>query len=161
MFEKIAGLPAHALIVHAAVVFGPLLVLAALVYAFVPRLRGRLGWVLAALAVVAPVTLWVARLSGEALRRLMVEKNYPAEILGRVDTHSGFGRWAAWAATALGVLSLLLVLVHTAVGRRQGDGGSKAVMYALVVLTVIAAGITGYYVIRTGDTGARSVWGSF
>ena len=36
MFEEFAGIPAHPLLVHAAVVFVPLLALAAVAYAFLP-----------------------------------------------------------------------------------------------------------------------------
>ena len=50
---EINGLPLHPLVVHAAVIFGPLAALAALVYAVVPRWRDRLRWPMVALALVA------------------------------------------------------------------------------------------------------------
>ncbi len=66
MFEEIAGLPMHPLAVHAAVVFVPLLALAALAYGLVPKLRRKVGWVAVLLALVAPASAVVARLSGDA-----------------------------------------------------------------------------------------------
>ena len=44
MFDQINGLPVHVLVLHAAVVFVPLLALGAVVYALVPRWRPRMGW---------------------------------------------------------------------------------------------------------------------
>ena len=41
---EINGLPLHALIIHAAVIFGPLSALAGVLYAVVPRWRDRLRW---------------------------------------------------------------------------------------------------------------------
>ncbi|HEX2356851.1 MAG TPA: hypothetical protein VHI50_10380, partial [Micromonosporaceae bacterium] len=67
MFEEILGVPAHPLLVHAAVVFVPLLIAAALAYALVPALRGRVGWAVALLAVAAPLAAWFATLSGNRL----------------------------------------------------------------------------------------------
>ena len=43
VFETFMGLPLHPLVIHAAVVLIPILVLVALGYALVPRLRDRIG----------------------------------------------------------------------------------------------------------------------
>ena len=51
--EVIHGLPVHALVLHVAVVFVPLLALGAIVYAVVPGWRPRIGWAVAILAVIA------------------------------------------------------------------------------------------------------------
>ena len=67
MFNEVFGLPAHPLIVHGAVVLGPLLCLAAVGYAVLPRYRVQLGWLAAVLAVLAPLTTYAATLSGEEL----------------------------------------------------------------------------------------------
>ena len=48
MFDQINGLPVHALVLHAAVVFVPLLALGAIVYALIARWRPRIGWAVAA-----------------------------------------------------------------------------------------------------------------
>ena len=52
MFDEISGLPAHPLLVHAAVIFIPLQVLAGIAYAVVPFTRKYAWWTVLALAVV-------------------------------------------------------------------------------------------------------------
>ncbi|MDI1460025.1 hypothetical protein QEZ54_03510 [Catellatospora sp. KI3] len=158
MFKELLGLPAHPLLVHAAVVFGPLLVLSVVVYSLVPSVRRFLGWSVVALAVAAPVALWFAKLSGEELLSTLIAKHYPPEIISQVDTHAKFGDVAAWTGTALGVLSLFLVLICTAAGKKPATPGSRSLTYGIIVISLLVAGATGYYVFKTGDTGARIVW---
>lgn len=144
MFEEVAGLPLHPLAVHAAVVFVPLLALVALAYALVPKVRPKVGWAAVVLAVVAPVTAVVSRLSGEAF----VERTgYPLQ--GLIADHADYGNLTMWVSLALGVLTLALVVV----GRR-----SKVVGGALSALVVVAAVAAVVLVVLTGDAGARSVW---
>src|ERR687886_560050 len=64
VFDQVNGLPVHALVLHAAVVFIPLLALGAGLYAVVPRWRVHTGWATLLLAIVAPVCAFVARESG-------------------------------------------------------------------------------------------------
>lgn len=160
MFDEIMGLPAHPLIVHSAVIFGPLLVAAVLAYAVVPALRSRLGWIVIALSVVAPLTLWVARWSGEAFLRKQMAAGARGEMLTKLGEHQDFGNLAAWFGTALGVLGILLVLVCTAAGKKPSTTGSQAVTYGLILLSLITAAVTAYYVFKTGHSGASIVWGS-
>jgi cytochrome c biogenesis protein CcdA len=63
---NIAGLPLHVLVVHAAVVFGPLSALAALAYVAVPRYRDLLRWPTLVLVLVATAAIWLAFFSGES-----------------------------------------------------------------------------------------------
>ncbi|GHJ50394.1 hypothetical protein Cs7R123_77360 [Catellatospora sp. TT07R-123] len=160
MFNELLGLPAHPLLVHAAVIFGPLLVLSVVVYSLVPPARRFLGWTVVALAVAAPAALWFAKLSGEELLKTLIAKNYPQEIISQVGTHAKFGDVAAWTGTALGVLSLFLVLICTAAGKKPATPASRSLTYGIVVISLLVAGATGYYVFKTGDTGAHIVWGS-
>ena len=60
---EINGLPLHPLVVHAAVIFGPLAALAALGY-LVPRWRDTLRWPMVGLAVIATGALVLAYFSG-------------------------------------------------------------------------------------------------
>lgn len=66
MFKEILGLPAHVLVVHAVVVLVPLLALLSAAYVALPRFRARLDWAVAILAVVAPVSAFVAVESGRS-----------------------------------------------------------------------------------------------
>ena len=148
MFDQINGLPVHALVLHAAVIFVPLLAAGAIVYAIIPRFRPRLGWAVALLAIAAPVTTLVARLSAQGL------KGKGAEIL---SDHMGFGDMTFWFSLALGVISLIMVF---ATGRKTSSL-PKAADIGLAVVMIALAAVSGYYVYKTGDSGATAVWGQY
>lgn len=149
MFEEIAGLPLHPLAVHAAVVFVPLLALAALGYALVPPVRARLEWVAVALAVLAPVSAVAALLSGNAFAQ---RRGLPLD--GALADHRELGQVTMWAAVALGVATLALVVF-----RRRGDSRLRTwVVGVLTVLVVLAAATAGVSAVLSGDSGARMVW---
>lgn len=150
MFEEIAGLPLHPLAVHAAVVFVPLLVLASLVYALVPKLRAHVGWAAVGLAVVAPIAAVVARQSGEAF---LERRQLPLDE-GLTD-HRDFGTITMWVTIALGVLTLALYLTRRAGGDSTARTWAAGALTVLVVVTAVAAGV---YVLLTGDAGSRHLW---
>lgn len=160
MFDSVLGLPAHPLIVHAAVIFGPLLAAAVIAYALVPPFRKYVGWAVLGLGVAGPAALWFAKLSGDAFLDRQMRAGAGPEFAAKLVEHANFGERAAYYGTALGVLAILLVLVTTAAGRRPSSTGSKALTYGVAALGVIAAGVTLYYVIRVGHTGATNVWGA-
>ncbi|HEX6686148.1 MAG TPA: DUF2231 domain-containing protein [Candidatus Limnocylindrales bacterium] len=160
MIDTLLGLPAHPLLVHAAVVFGPLLVAAVIAYAVVPPIRKWTAWAVLGLAVAGPISLWLAKLSGDAFLDRQVQAGAGPEFVQQLVEHGNFGERAAWYGTALGVLAILLVLVVTAAGRRPSTTGSQVLTYGVAALSVIAAAITGYYVFKTGHTGATNVWGA-
>lgn len=150
MFEEFAGLPLHPLVVHTAVVFVPLLALASLVYALVPPLRARLGWVTVALAVVAPAAAGVAVLSGYGFQE---RRGLPLE--GTLADHRDLGLTTLVIAGVLGVLALALVWWRSRPGGSQMHRWTAGVLSVLVVLAALAA---LFYVIRVGDVGSRMVW---
>ncbi len=154
MFDQVNGLPMHVLVVHAAVVFVPLLALSAVLYALVPRLRDRLGWVAALLAVGAPAVALVAMLSGSAF----YDRKYgdvPEDALANVQQHASFGTRTFWFTLGLGVATGLLLLLT---GRR-GRALPKPVEVGLTVVVIALAAVAGWYVFQTGDSGATSVHG--
>lgn len=159
MIDEILGLPAHPLIVHAAVVFGPLLAGAVIAYALVPPFRKYLAWVVLGLGVAGPAALWFAKLSGDAFLDRQLKAGAGPEFAAQLVQHADYGEMAAWFGTALGVLAILLVLVVRAASRRPSSTGSQILTYGLAAVAVIAAGFTLFYVVRTGHTGAENVWG--
>ena len=159
MIDEILGLPAHPLIVHAAVVFGPLLAGAVIAYALVPPFRKYIAWAVIGLGVVGPSALWLARLSGGAFLERQEKAGAGPEFLAQLSQHTSYGEMASWYGTALGVLAILLVLVVTAAGRRPSSTGSQILTYGIASLGIIAAGLTLFYVVRAGHTGAQNVWG--
>jgi hypothetical protein len=159
MIDELLGLPAHPLIVHAAVVFGPLLVGAVIVYALVPPVRKWISWAVLGSAVIAPITLWLAKLSGDAFLERQVSRGAGPEFVQQMRQHQEFGELTAWYGTALGVVALVLVFVASSAARRPANTGSQVLTYGLAVISVAAAVVTGYYVYKTGHSGAVNVWG--
>src|SRR5690606_28626143 len=163
-FEEFMGLPLHPLMVHAAVVFVPLLIAVGVGYALIPRLRPYLSWVAIILAILAPGSALVAKLSGDAFRARMVrEQTVTADFLPMIDEHRGFGTNLVYASAALAVLVLALVLLtwrrRPAAGGTDSDTKSNTpVAIALMVGVLAASAVSAYYVFKTGDTGARLVW---
>lgn len=163
MFEELLGLPAHPLLVHAAVVFVPLLSIAAAGYALAPPIRRHIAWAVVGLAVVAPLAAWFATLSGNALRARLASQGMAAEVLARIDEHRDFGNLTLWTSLGLAVLAVLLVGTVVIRGRRPTGHRGRGGLVLTVVLTagvLVLAAATAYYVFRTGDSGARVVWGA-
>ncbi len=157
VFDQINGLPVHALVIHAAVVFVPLLALVAIAYAVVPRWRPKVAWAAVLLAIAAPLTSWVATESGEELRGRLVAQGLKGEPLAAIDDHMGFGELTWYYSLALGVVSLVMVFLTS---RRTGRPLPRVAGVALTVVMVALAVISSYYVFRAGDSGAQAVWGS-
>jgi uncharacterized membrane protein len=150
VFETFNGLPLHPLVVHAAVVFIPLLIAAVLAYAFVPRVRSRVDWLVVGLAVVAPLTALTAKITGDAFRAREVRRHTASpSVLAKIDHHRLLGTWTLYVTIALGLVALALVLV-----RRRPVAVSALLVVAALGLCV-ASGILVYL---TGDSAAKIVW---
>jgi hypothetical protein len=171
MFEEFMGIPAHPLIVHAAVVLVPLQVLGAVLYALVPFTRRFIWWLVLALAVVGPLAAFVAKLSGDAFRERMIARGTASEeLLASIDQHSSFGLNAVLVSVGLGIVMILFVALNVSRSRGQSDSGadggqsSQASKGALVLTVLLTLGVlgfggaTGYYIFKTGDSGAKMVW---
>ncbi|MFA6299778.1 MAG: DUF2231 domain-containing protein [Nocardioides sp.] len=143
---EINGLPVHALVVHAAVVFGPLAALAGLLYALVPRWRDRLRWPLVMTAAVAVGAIWVAYLSGEQLTEA---NTYGGPLAELVEEHEELAGTLRISMTVFAVLSFLAAWWHTRTG---------AVRTVLSGLVAVSAVVTLVYVVLTGDAGAQVAW---
>ena len=151
MFDQIGGLPVHILVIHAAVVFVPLLALGAIVYALVPGWRSKIGWAVISLAIIAPIVTFVSKESGEKLY-----DRQSASFKPKLDAHMHFGTNTFWYTLALGVVTLIVAIVTL---RRPG-ALPRVVEIILGIVMIVLAVLSGYYVYRTGDSGAHVVWGS-
>jgi hypothetical protein len=156
---EIAGLPFHFIVLHAAVVFAPLTVLVAWVFAFVPRWRYLTRWPTAVLTVITLVSVWLSRLSGHSY----LESN--PGLASRVQTHMDRGDLLSWLTI------LFAVVVAVAVWGLGGPSGlvsgggartsrSAALDKALPVALLVTAALVLVWVVLTGDAGARAAWGS-
>ncbi|MDN4609563.1 hypothetical protein [Arthrobacter burdickii] len=156
---EIGGLPAHILLIHAVVVLAPIAGLLAVLFAVVPRLRGRLAWPLGALAVLlAPLSLLTAQ-AGEQLERSMPES-------ALIEAHAEQGDlFKALALVFLvAVAAQLLAAFPQALIRTQRLNGlrrlldTRWVRAVAVVLGVIGGLVITYQSIVTGHSGSASVW---
>ena len=161
MFGEFRGLPLHALVVHAAVMFAPLA--AALGFGYVvPKWRGRLLFPLLAASVIAASTLVVARQSGLVLKTALGEQlngNLAGALVAR---HQELG-----GQLLIAVLVLLVLSVVAAAVRLRGAAATsarKAVALVVppgVLLVSIAVLVL---TVQTGEAGAKARWnpdGSF
>lgn len=142
MPEKVAGLPAHPLIIHLPLILGPLVGLLALLL-LVPKLREKLLLPTAGLSVLFAVSAVLAVMSGQDF----------AKIAGG----PGLGEHAD-AAKTLRMLSIILaaLLVVFALGRKK----VPAVAATGLAVVVAALGVaTVAFTIDTGHKGAELVWG--
>jgi hypothetical protein len=165
VLETAFGIPAHPLLIHIPVILVPLLILSVIVFGFVPRLRNRLDWAVAGLGVVAPISCVLARQSGIAFfGRLEREKAVSTEDVSKINTHESFGTRTMIIAIVLGVVALALVAVHLQRTRAAASAGTSSgsghtvVTLALSVVGLAVGIAAGYYVFKTGDTGAHIVW---
>jgi hypothetical protein len=156
LFSEFMGLPLHPLVVHTTVVLVPLLVLAGIAYAFVPRWRPRVGWLALALSVAAPIVAYVATQSGGALEEVLVAKNYPPEILDQVAQHQEYGDLTFWFTLGLALFTAALVLATG--GHPRAAALPSWVRPALMAGVGVFGVLTAVYVYLTGESGSAAVW---
>jgi uncharacterized membrane protein len=146
---EINGLPLHPLVVHAAVVLGPLSALAALAYALVPRWRDRLRWPTLVAVLLATAAIWVAYLTGESFKES--KDFFSSGALGaKVELHEELADVLRLVTSAFAVVAVVAVWLH----ERRG-----AARIALAGLLSVAAIATLVYTVLTGEAGAQAVWG--
>ena len=158
MFSSIGDLPLHPLVLHAAVLGLPVTLLLAILFA-VPRTRAWARWPLAVAGVGSLVAVFLAKESGEALQRVLVED----EMLGGqaavlVARHSELAGQLFVIAIGLAAVAVASALVVGRLGgtpERRGHRGRDAVL--LAVLLVLAA-VAAFWVYRVGELGATAVW---
>ncbi|HWS37615.1 MAG TPA: hypothetical protein VN408_33410 [Actinoplanes sp.] len=148
----------HILVLHAAVIFVPLLGLGAIVYGFIPAWRPKTGWAVALLAIAAPIAALITKMSGtEFYNRLLSEERVSPAGKVILDGHMQNGTTTMWLTLALGVVSLVLV----ALTARNPRALPKIADLGLAVVLVVLAGLSAYYLFETGDSGAMAVWGTY
>jgi uncharacterized membrane protein len=147
---EINGLPLHPLVVHAAVVFGPLAAVGAIVYAVVPTWRDRLRWPMLVLVLVATAAIWTAYFTGVNFRGSKEFFN-EGPLVDKIDKHQSLARTLRWVTTAFAIVAIVAAWLHARVG---------AIRVVLSAALSVAAVATLVYTVLTGDAGAQAVWGS-
>jgi uncharacterized membrane protein len=143
---EINGLPLHPLVVHAAVVFGPLAAIVALAYVVLPAWRDRLRWPMVVLALIGTGAIATAYVTG-----LNFFNSRPPELqqLEILQTHRTRAIRLFWVTLGFGVLAVLAAWLHTRTG---------VVRVVLNVLLGLAALAVLALAVLAGDSGSRAVW---
>jgi uncharacterized membrane protein len=110
------------------------------------------------LAIIAPICTFVAKQSGAKFYdRLLKQGGVSAKGKQMIDNHMGFGTMTFWFTLSLGIVTLIMVILTL----RKSASLPRAADLGLAVIVVALAAISGYYVFRTGDSGAHAVWGTY
>jgi hypothetical protein len=150
------GIPAHPLVVHAAVVLVPLAAVFAGVYAVWPRRRWQTRTPALVLAVVAAGAVQLAAMTGDQLKTSLHENT----ALIRTHEHwAGLLQAATWALAGLVVVAWWALPHRSPLPDRGARGGVRLLSVPLTVLLPVAALVVLVLVVLTGDAGARAVWG--
>ncbi len=156
MFDYIFGLPMHALVIHAVVVFVPLTSLAAVGYAVRPGWRRVLRWPTVVGAVISGGSAFVAAESGEQLLRRVSAVRASTTDFGLLAQHQEWGDRARTVCLVFMVLALALVWFARPPGEQAP--GPRALDTALSVLVVVAAAAATTTVVLAGHAGSAAVW---
>jgi cytochrome b involved in lipid metabolism/uncharacterized membrane protein len=144
IFDTIAGLPMHPLVVHVAVVILPLSALGLLAIIVVPRWRRTFGWLTLAGLAVGVVGAFAAKESGEAL----------AARVGLPEDHARLGDVLPLVAGALLVVAVAWYLLDR---RRTEDSGSLWPLVLAAAAAILALAVI-VMTILVGHSGAQATW---
>jgi len=159
MFEHFGSLPLHVLVIHLAVVVLPVAALTAIAFAVLPKWRWLLRWPALVLGIGALICAFVAKKSGDAFVSAI-----PA-LAQLVKIHRSRGNLLLWIVLVFAVLVVVAFLMlsgPTALASGKGAKATKSrpLELAITAAVVVLAVVVIYQTIRTGDAGARAVWGS-
>ena len=143
MFDTIAGLPVHPLVVHAVVVGIPVMSLVTVAMA-VRRPPQPWLWLVVAANVGLLALTAVTKEAGQELERRVDPEGVDAQI----EAHSSLGDKMPYFVVGLLVASVIVAMV-----RRRGGVGRLVQVVALVA--AVAATV---WVVRVGDSGSSAVW---
>jgi len=166
-FKSLFGLPAHPLLVHAAVVLLPLALLGALTFPW-PSWRRRIGWVVVGLTAASLLSIQLAYGSGEALRDAIGREDAKA-----VSTHADLAATLRPWAFLFFVL-VLAVMIYDERRRRAdkaaGEGTAEpgrsgrwgidrsAGMLTLCGFAIVIGLVANAWLLKVGHTGAKATW---
>ena len=142
----IAGLPLHPLLVHSALVLVPLVALGALVMSYLPSFSRRHGKIILILAVVAQISVFLAKMSGEAFSEI-INKN--------VEKHAELGEIAPLVTLPM----VALIYLRWRMDRSGSTFGSVVIRRLTSMALVLASLASIIVIVLVGHSGASSVWG--
>jgi uncharacterized membrane protein len=175
LLNNVNGLPTHALLVHFTVVVSTAAALGGLAYVVVPRFRRWLSYPLLALGAASIVLGLITPASGEKLEARVGHS-------ALLEKHTELGDQMGTIMIAFGVLLIVAMIVvryRESVGEhavpattpslldRLGGfpgrtldrfSGQAPLAAVLTLLVLVGSIVSGVWIVRTGEAGARSVW---
>jgi hypothetical protein len=159
--DSLFGLPAHPLVVHAAVVLVPLSAVGVCAIAFWPAARRRIGWIVVGLAFLGMVSAFLAKESGEGIEETVKETDAVEEHVEMGD--SGLIAGGLVFLGAVGVMG-----VDVVAARRRGeegeagttaDRGSLRTVGLVVGAVAVVISLAGTArIVQIGHSGAQATW---
>lgn len=141
IFDTVAGLPVHPLVIHFAVVLVPLAALGLIVAVVNTAFRRRFASAFVVLLAVTVPLAFVAKESGESL----------AERVGITENHESLGEIFPLWVSVLAVAAVVWFLI----ARRDGLDAIRKIAGAVVI--VLAIGVTALTFL-VGHSGAEATW---
>ena len=151
MFDTIAGLPLHPLVVHATEVIVPVAAIVVTVAALWPRFRRRTGYLPLALALASLVLVPLSAQSGDALQERVGESSL-------IETHSNLAEGLLPWVFSLVVVAAVLLWWNRNERKAATPRAPRWVALGLAVAAVLATTGTTVQAIRVGHSGATAVW---
>jgi hypothetical protein len=144
------GIPAHPLVVHAAVVLLPIAAIGTVIVAAVPQARRHYAPVVFGVALLATIAVGLAQQSGESLEQRVTEN-------ALVEEHTEEGEsvlpWAIAVTAIAGAVAIVEPL-----RRRFARVPGGAITAALIVTALLAGSGATWTIISVGHSGARATW---
>jgi uncharacterized membrane protein len=146
LFGSIAGLPLHPLVIHASIVLIPLVAISGLVMSYLPSFSRRYGKVTLVIAIVAQLSLFLAKVTGEAFQ----------EILDKdMGNHAELGEIAPFITLPM----VALIYLRWRLDRSGATVGSAWVRRLTSIALIVASLASIAVIVLVGHSGAESVWG--
>ncbi len=146
-FDLFTGLPVHPLVVHAVVVLVPIASLGLIAMAASRKFSQRFGILIVLAAVGASASAFVAKQAGLALAKRVGEPGHDHEQLGSL---------MPWFTLALAVGAVILWYLDQKSDAADADRRRLRAIAAVLCVVIAVGNIV--WVVRVGDSGARSVW---
>jgi hypothetical protein len=146
LFGSVAGLPLHPLAIHASIVLIPLVAIGALVMSYLPSFSRRYGKLILVIALFAQVSLFLAKVTGEAFE----------EILDKdMGNHAELGEIAPFVTLPM----VVLIYLRWRLDRSGATVGSVWVRRLTSLALILASLASIAVIVLVGHSGAQSVWG--
>lgn len=146
LFGSVAGLPLHPLAIHASIVLIPLVAIGALVMSYLPSFSRRYGKMILVIALFAQVSLFLAKVTGEAFE----------EILDKdMGNHAELGEIAPFVTLPM----VVLIYLRWRLDRSGATVGSVWVRRLTSLALILASLASIAVIVLVGHSGAQSVWG--